>query len=45
MAKGQKNSGREKKKPKASAKPAPAPVSQFTQPPSSRKPSSKTGGG
>jgi hypothetical protein len=45
MAKGQKNSGREKKKPKASAKPAPAPVSPFTQPPSSRKPSSKTGGG
>jgi hypothetical protein len=45
MAKGQKRSGREPKKPKAAKKPDAAPVSPFTQPPTSKKPPAKTGGG
>jgi hypothetical protein len=45
MAKGQKRSGREPKKPKADKKPAPPPASPFSQVPSSRKPTPKTGGG
>jgi hypothetical protein len=44
MAKGQKRSGREAKKPKAAKKPAAAPTSPFSQPPTSKKPA-KTGGG
>jgi hypothetical protein len=41
MAKGQKKSNREPKKPKAAKKPAAAPASVFTEPPSNKK---KTGG-
>ncbi len=37
MAKGQKKSGREPKKPKAAKKPAAAPVSVFTEPPTKKK--------
>jgi hypothetical protein len=45
MAKGQKRSGREAKKPKATKKPDAPAASPFSQPPSSKKPAPKTGGG
>ena len=45
MAKGQKRSGREAKKPKASKKPAATPASPFSQPPAAKKPPAKTGSG
>jgi hypothetical protein len=45
MAKGQMRSTREKKKPKADKKPAAPAPSPFSQPPSSKKPAPKTGGG
>jgi hypothetical protein len=45
MAKGQKRSGREAKKPKAAKKPDATPTSPFSQPPTSKKPAPKTGGG
>jgi hypothetical protein len=44
MAKGQKRSGREPKKPKAAKKPAAAPPSAFTQAPPAKRPLPKTGG-
>jgi hypothetical protein len=43
MAKGQKRSGREPKKPKASKKPAAPAASPFTQPPAAKRPPAKTG--
>ena len=42
MAKSQKRSSREAKKPKADKKPAAATASPFSQPPSSKKPAPKT---
>jgi hypothetical protein len=45
MAKGQKRSGREPKKPKSAKKPEAPPVSQFSQLPGTKKPMPKTGGG
>jgi hypothetical protein len=44
MAKGQKRSGREPKKPKAAKRPASPPASPFSQPPTAKKPP-KTGAG
>ncbi|MGG5808130.1 hypothetical protein [Falsiroseomonas sp. CW058] len=44
MAKGQKRSGREAKKPKAAKKPEAPPPSPFTQVPSGKKPTPKTAG-
>lgn len=41
MAKGQKRSTRELKKPKADKKPATVTASPFSQPPSSKKPAGK----
>ena len=43
MAKGQKRSGREAKKPKADKKPAAAPASPFSQPPAAKKPPPPSG--
>jgi hypothetical protein len=45
MAKGQKRSGREPRKPRADRKPASPPVSPFSQVLTGKKPASKTGGG
>ncbi len=42
MAKGQKRSTREMKKPKADKKPAAVTASPFSQPPSGKKPAPKT---
>ena len=44
MAKGQKRSGREPKKPKASKKPAAPPASPFSQQPAAKKPAPKSAG-